>query len=234
MLAELQPQLAPARENAPTSSALLLIFVKPQDMHSLEAIEKISELQHRDRELFANVSVGVIVSRIGPGEEFTVPSLPEDWRIIRDESDAYYKAYGIIATPSTAVISAGHIAGFHPGYSPALLRLIQRDLLRVIRGADEMQEAAPEMSLEIKMANRFAERQLWDRALEYYQKAAEKEPLSFGVLLDMARAHAELQQFEEAEEILKIVGNAPGADQVAERIRELRAASGPAKAPPVH
>lgn len=210
------------KEDESTTGPVLMIFVKDDDNYSGRAIEELKRLAERNKELFEETRVLIVRSRIlanGTPERFEIP---ESWTLARDNADSLYAAYGIIATPTAVVASnEGKILGFHAGYSAGLMRVIQRELLLELRGAEALRTPPPPPNLELQVGRRLAQRGLWERALPYYRQAAEKEPLDAQSLLEMARILVEMEQIEEALAILEQLNGLEGADELIERARAI-------------
>jgi thioredoxin-like negative regulator of GroEL len=149
----------------------------------------------------------IVVSRYDPetDEAFLEHMRNKDWLTLLDPDSTFYVDYKIIATPTVTIAgAAGKVTAVHPGYDPGMIqdvRIELADLLGVtlpkaVSGAIE----APNMNLQ--MARRLAARGLYQRALSYYEKAAESGPLSPAAQLEIAEVYLKAGKPQEALKIL--------------------------------
>ncbi len=212
MLEALQQEAGISVENGEMPGPLVLVFAKRDDAHSERFVLQLRGLQERGPELFQESNGVVVLSREEVPNSFDEGALPDDWVLIIDTDDAYYTGYGIVATPTAVVISSdGTVIGYHPGYSPGLVRAVQLDLLQELRGRDVVRTPAPQVSMQVQLGRRLAERGLWERALPYYRNAEEEGPLPEEVLVEKADVLVQVGEEEEAMEIMDRLGELPRA-----------------------
>lgn len=191
-----------------TSGAMTLIFSKPDDAHTKDAVEAIQELHQRHTHVRDGSQTVVITSRVKTTPGSTTVTIPPTWRQLSDTQDTLYAAYHIIATPTLVIVDADNkIVGIHPGYSAALAGAVRRDLLAAIDGPESLNAATPTPGImDIQMARALAKRRLYDRALKYYRSAAAAAPMPCDIALEEVAIHLELRQPAEALALLKNMG----------------------------
>lgn len=217
---DIQEHLAAREGDFPTTGPIVLLFIKDDDTYSRRAIEQLHLLDQRNGGLFNDADILLIRSRAerAPAEL----DLPPRFTLVEDSGDRLYETYGIIATPTAVIASRdGNLLGLHPGYSPGLARAVQRDLLMEIHGTTTVRTPAPVISTELMMGRRLAERGLAERALPYYRRAAEKDPLEPADLLAMARLLIELEQRGEALTLLGQLEGFDGVEDLKQRAMEI-------------
>lgn len=220
---DIQKLLSEAREDAPTTGPVILLFTRENDSHSRRALEQLTTLKKRNGDLFRQAHVVVFQSLMGRQSPLLRDEIPEGFVYHADEGDRLLSEYRVIATPTAFVLSeSGKVLGFHPGYSPGLALAIQRDLLLEIQGRTEVRTPAPPMSSEHVMARRLAERGMKERALVYYRQAAEREDATPEILLEMTRLLVELEEWEQALEVLENLGDEEEAVRLRQEIEKLK------------
>lgn len=210
-------------QDIPTSRPLTLLFSKPDDAHTAEAIAAILDLHERHPRTRQGSHTVLILSRLGDGETSSTLKRPESWTVLHDTKDTLYGAFHIIATPTAVIVSSdGRVAGFHPGYSPGLSNAIRRDLLRAIDGIDpQAADSTPAPpSMEIRLGRQLALRGLLDRALGYYEKARAQGEVPCEIVLEEAAIRLELRQTDEATRLLDSLGKDSPCTDAAMALRE--------------
>ncbi len=189
------------------TSPTLLLSVKPGDRYTTLALNGLHELFTMHPRLRNGLNRWIVVSRYDPetDEAFLKHMRTKEWLTLLDPDSTFYVDYKIIATPTVTITgAAGKVAAVHPGYDPGMIqdvRLELADLLDValpkaVSGTIE----APNMNLQ--MARRLAERGLYQRALSYYERAAESGPLSPAVQLEIAEVYVKAGNPEQALKVL--------------------------------
>lgn len=204
-----------------TTRPMTLIFVKPDDAHSAQAIAAVDAVHTRIPRTALESETIVIISRVGDSQRFDQKVIPDGWEILSDNEDALYRNYRVIATPTVVIVGRdGKLLALHPGYSPSLADAVRHDLIRAIDGEDAFKAATPTPGImKVQMGRALARRGLWDRALSYYIEAARQQPLPPDILLEQAAIYIELKK--PAEAILILDSLPPGAANP-ETVSELR------------
>lgn len=222
-----------------TSRPLLLVFAKPDDVHTKDAMEAIAELHARHPHTREGSGAVLVWSRLGDGAPPITIQAPAHWRVLRDGNDVLYAAYHIIATPTVVIVDAqGTIVGVHAGYNSGLAQAVRRDLLVAIDGPDSVNAPTPTPGImDVQMGRALARRRLWERALEYYARARADQPLPCDIALEEVDIRLELRQPEQAVALLDSLKDpAPCAARVTalrERARAIAAGEpAPAAKPP--
>lgn len=212
-----------AGDDVPTSRPMTLLFAKPDDTHTREAIEVLADLQARHAHLVEESTTTLVMSRLGGGEAKPLESTtPPTWRVLHDTRDALYTAYHIIATPTVVVVDGGgRVVGFHPGFNTGLAGAVRRDLIVAIDGPEALNAPTPTPGImNVQMARSLARRRLWERSLEYWRKARAAEQLPCAIALEEVEVLLELRDRAAALELLDAM---PDAADCAPRVAELRA-----------
>jgi hypothetical protein len=217
----------PGAGDAPAIPPLVLLFIKHDDTHSVRAIEQLAAQEARHKELYARARFIVVLCRVGTAIETPKLPMPPHWRLLRDEDDAFYAAYKVIATPTVVVVSAADkVVGSHAGYNAGLMRAVQRSLFIELTGEDAPAPVVESASMELQMARRMAERGVWERSLPYFRRAAEQGPLAPGDQLLMARVLVETGEPGEALALLDSMPEGTSSEEAA-ALRERIAAALP-------
>jgi len=213
-----------------TSKPLALVFSKPDDAHTKDAIAAIGSLHHLHPRLRDGSRTVLVLSRLGAGMGAPTAAPPE-WRVLRDTADSLYASYGIIATPTVVVVGAdGRVASVHAGYNANLAEALRRDLTVAIDGPESLGAPTPTPGImDVQTARMLAKRRMWERSLEYYRKAAARGPLPCEIALEEVAVHLELRQAEEAVKLLDAMGEAGACGTRAGELRERARAIGESK-----
>ncbi|MDK2970504.1 MAG: Redoxin [Candidatus Sumerlaeota bacterium] len=209
------------REDDATTRPMVLVFLKPGDMHAGDAIEALAAINARHERFAKETRTFVIFSRLNDGEKPAVPEQPKDWRVLFDRCDALYHAYGIIATPTVVVVgNDGRVAGFHPGYSSGLAQAVARDVVVALDGEEALNKPTPTPGImKLQMGRALARRGLWEKALGYYEQAASEQELPREAMVEMAGIHLELGEAGKTLGILDEMGDSvPDLEEV-EKLR---------------
>lgn len=204
-----------------TTRPATVIFSKPGDAHTSDAIRAIAELHRLHPRLGEGSRTILVVSRLGGASAAIPDGMPAKWQVLRDSEDTLYAAYRIIATPSVAVIDRDErIVGYHAGFNAGLAEALRRDLVLAIDGPEALNAPTPTPGImDVQMGRQLARRRLWDRALVYYRKAAEAGPLPCDIALEEVEIHLELQQPAEAIRLLDGIGEQPACAAQASGLR---------------
>jgi hypothetical protein len=233
-------EVAVACEDDGTTRPMVLLFLKPGDMHAGDAIDALAAINARHERFAKETRTFVIFSRLKDAGNPALPDQPKNWRVLFDRKDALYHAYGIIATPTVVVVGKdGRVAGFHPGYSSALAHAVARDLIVALDGEGALNKPGPTPGImKLQMGRALARRGLWEKALVYYQQAASEQPLPREAMVELAGIHLELGEAGETLRILDELGDSvPDLEEVEKlRARACALPDGkvrPPKPPPV-
>ena len=226
-----------ARTTAPT----LLLFTKPGDRHTSEALAALNDLFAKHPGLRKDLRLWTVVSRMDGAAKAALARqpAPPEWTLLLDEADAAYRAYRIVATPTVVLVGRTQtVEAVNPGYDLGMEGRMTGEVARVMGFA--LPAPAPEKAsrarMYVLMAGRMAARGLWEQALAHYEQAARDEPLPPDASLGMARACIEVGQLDRAETILReLPADAVDPEQVTlltNRVRVLREAKPEPGQPP--
>ncbi len=221
-----------------TTDSLLMVFVKPDDHHTSAALAELGKMFTQWPQLGTGVRRLVVLSRVGDQLEPARRALAAHpgWTVLVDREDRAYRDYRMIATPTVVLVGPDRkVVAVHAGYDPGLIQDVRLELARLL-GVElpaTATGAPPPFSMELQLGRRMAARGLWERALHYYERAAEAGPLPPSARVELAVILIELERLDEAEALLTELGSkAPGAAAAARRLERARAAS-PPPPPPV-
>lgn len=190
-----------------TSGPTLLVFAKPADRHTSDVLHTVEDLFLKQPHFRKSLSRWVVLSRLDPDakgaqtREFSASG----WPVLLDDTDAAYRAYRIVATPTVVLVGrGGRVEAVNPGYDLGMENYLRTEIARVTSLTLPAQVGKPSKArMYVRMGQRMAARGLWEQALSHYQQAAKEEPLSPEDELDLARILIELRQLDGAEGILE-------------------------------
>jgi tetratricopeptide (TPR) repeat protein len=204
-----------------TSGPALLLFTKPDDRHTSEALVALNDMLLKHPDLKKGLHLWVIASRMeGAAKTTLAPQLlAPGWTLLLDEADVAYHAYRIVATPTVVLVGRTQtIEAVNPGYDLGMEDHMTTELARVmgVTLQEPSSEKASKARMYVMMGRRMAARGLWEQALAHYEQAEKEEPLTPDAKLDMARSCIEVGQLDQAEEILNnLPADAVDSKQVA-------------------
>jgi hypothetical protein len=195
--------------DAKTTGVTLLVFVKPSEKYTTATLGALDHMIAGVPQFRAALRRWIVVSRFDtPADVRRVAELAgRDWPVTADEGDRLYHAYKIIATPTLVVVTSGTVAAVHPGYDPAMEAVVRRKLADAmgIELPASMTDPPERPNMALQMGRRLAERGLWDRALEYYDQAAQSGPLGAHAQVEKASILTAIGRYDEAIEILTAI-----------------------------
>ena len=207
-----------------TSGPTLLIFAKPGDRHTSDVLHTVEDLLLKQPHFRKSLSRWVVLSRLDPDAKGaqTREFSGSGWPVLLDETDAAYRAYRIVATPTAVLVGrGGRVEAVNPGYDLDMENYLRTEIARVTSVTLPTQVGKPSKArMYLRMGQRMAARGLWEQALSHYQEAVKAEPLSPEDELDLARILIELRQLDSAEGILKKLQGDP---RLAQRVAPLMA-----------
>jgi hypothetical protein len=232
-----------ARLDSSSTSPTILVFVKPGDKYTSDALESLDELFGRRPELAQGLIRWIVCSRMSePKEAEPIARIAGPrWMVLLDSDDRIYEKYRIVATPTVVLVGRDRLVkAANPGYDPNMENYLHEAIAKVmgLPMPRVLPAEMPKSEMSIQMGRRMAARGQYERALAYYKQAAQAEKLSPEVELEMAAAEVEARLWVEAEEILgRWRGDPRFSDRVADlqkRMETLKANKGAApKAPSV-
>jgi len=199
-----------------TTSHTLLLFVKPKDRYGPAAVRAFDDLAKGRPEFSSSLARFAIVSRLDDPSKLEIPDYiaRSSWPVLFDPEDKAYHGFKIIATPTLVLLDpTGKVLEPFPGFDHGTaqrLRLAIAAALEIELTAAERGEV-PKPNMLLQLGRRLADRGQPEKALEYYDKAADRDPLPPEALLEKAGLLGQMERWEDAAKAIE-AARAAGAD----------------------
>ena len=193
--------------------AVVAVFWSTWSANSQRALKRFDEYyrKYKDRELQV-VGINVENQTISPEDLSGIKKFVEEIKVsfplLIDKNLGTFHAYGIIAIPSTVVVSGGKITYAMPG-----LPLVQTedlfDYLLTLAGetpfkkVEQKYTPKPAAVADAGLARQYVAKKMNAMAYPFFQKAIEKDPTYIPPYIDLAKLYLSEGKNAEAEETLR-------------------------------
>lgn len=194
--------------------AVVLVFWSTWSANSKRALERFTEYynKYKDREVQV-LGINVDKQTISPEDLLAIKKFAEDinisFPVLIDKNLGTFHEYGIIAVPSTIVVTGGNVSYAMPG-----LPLVQTedlfDHLLVLAGETPFKKAEkkqytpkPAAVANASLGRQYAAKKMNAMAYAFFQKAIEKDPTYMPPYIELSRLYLSDDKKSEAEETLR-------------------------------
>lgn len=222
------------RLDTSTTSPTLILFVKPADRYTSNAIQALDHLFDTRPELAKGLERWIVASRLGAtADPLAIEKIAnERWPVLLDTDDRVYAKYRIIATPTVVLITPDRmVAAINPGYDYGMESHLRKELAKLL-GVEVREEVKAYVASEsssamtVQMGRRLASRGLYERAISYYEKFAEEGSLSPEIRMEMAEVYGEIGARDKTVEVLQpLMSNPEWAAKAKDLIAKLEKAN---------
>ena len=157
------------RLDTSSTSPTLMVFIKPVDRYSIEAIKSLDDLFKRRPELGQGLTRWIVCSRMSaPAEAAAIArTAGTQWTVLLDSDDRIYERYRIIATPTVVLVGRDRtVKAANPGYDPNMENFLHEAIAKVLGLPlpKALPSQMPKSAMSIQMARRMASRGQYERA----------------------------------------------------------------------